>query len=187
MRLALLLVAVLVTPAAATAAVSCTGECTTIEYRIDELNRLYDFGYNRQDNGFWFTEFSMTSYVPATGTTTEPNTGGTPFPAETAVVNALRNLANAASIDDYNETMDQWANRTADAGTTNTCSTGCECAEGTFTETTGSCGSLNPGMGREYIVEVNGQSMGYYATWMSSAHLGYTRRSKTVGCIALEP
>lgn len=185
MRHAVLSLSLLVLGATAAQA-ACTGQCVTKEYRIDESYDFWDVIYERNDHTYWVDDVTIKYYVPAQPTVHEVTGGGTPLPQERGVVQAMLNQAREAAANGRAIVNARYAEITADAGTTNTCSTGCECAEGSFTETPDSlwCGSSEF---RERTVEGNGRAIGYVAMWMGSATIEFTRRTKTVGCIALEP
>lgn len=168
------------------AAVACTGQCVTKEYRKDEDYDATDVVYERDDHGYWIAVFSVNYYVPAQPGSTEIRGGGTPAPAETRAYQAMRDEARTAAALGRSRVNQRWEEVTRDAGTSNTCSTGCDCAEGSFTETPDSLWSGSAGI-RVRTIEVNGRSASYFAMWIGAATIEFTRRVKTVGCIALEP
>lgn len=172
--------------ASAALSAACTGTCTTIEYRKDEDYDATDVTYERDGSGYWVSTFTATYYVPATGTESESRGGGTPSPQETAVVTAMTAQANAAVQSARARINTLWQQKTSDAGTTNNCSTGCECAEGSFTDAPSSLWVGSSEI-RSRTVIVNGKSTGYFAMWSAGATIEYTKRTKTVDCVALEP
>ncbi len=186
-----LMIAAIALLASSLSAASCTGECKTIEYRIDEALSARWVTYERNDHTYFIDDWQLHYRQPKEEVADLLRTSGRATREEANLISTLRNLAQEWSETRYATAMEIYQERTSDAGTTNTCSSGCDCAEGTFTETPDSVFTVH-GESGERTIEVRGgrtghRTIGYYYMWYGTGTIDYTDRVKQVDCVYLEP